>query len=111
MIQSSSLTPLYKVIETPLNAHIVRASIDWRNDNPTFFHRVAISLTMVSSAFLGVVDSIASLALSILFSPLELAGCQFSRNFFKRSIISGLCTGLSLTVMQYDNFAKQRIRL
>jgi hypothetical protein len=102
-VQASPLISTYETVKTPLHTMAWQKIKDWKEESPYMGRKIVYGLAITGLAIAGVVDIAASIALGILSSPLELAGYQFSRNFFIRSGLGVLTTIILLTIEQYDN--------
>lgn len=93
----------YENVKTPLHTLFGHKVLEWKNETNSCGRRIVCGLALASLAIGGVLDMIASVALAILTSPGELAGYQYSRNFFLR-VANGAITSLTfLTIFQYEN--------
>ncbi|WP_041941458.1 hypothetical protein [Waddlia chondrophila] len=113
-----SIQSICKHIEQSICTHIERphaalpgiAACKWRDENVGVIRKVATGAALACSGLACFVDTVGSLALAILTSPLKLAGITFADSFFIRALGSGFCGGMFLTVAQYDNIVADSIR-
>jgi hypothetical protein len=73
--------------------------------------RLACGMALAVGSLIGLIDSVASLALAILTAPAELAGIKLNRAFITRILLSTEMSALSLTVLMYLNISKGSIYL
>ncbi|CCB90594.1 unknown protein [Waddlia chondrophila 2032/99] len=105
-----SIKSICKHIEQPHAAVLARTACKWRDENVGVIRKVATGAALACSGLACLVDTVGSLALMILTSPLKLAGITFADSFFKRALASGLFGSMFLTVAQYDNIVADSIR-
>jgi hypothetical protein len=103
------LNNIYEGIEHYTPAIIVQKSVQWRDANPTIARKVVCGASLFVSGLAGLVDAVASIALAILSSPLELAGLHFARSFLKRTLFESVLSGMHLTVNQFDNLCSKNL--
>ena len=100
---TAQLEATYENIKTPLHSLCGYKVINWKNETNSIGRRIVCGLALASLAFAGVIDMIASVALGILTSPAELAGYQYSRNFFARVGYGAMASLIFLTICQIEN--------
>jgi len=84
--------------------------VDWRNDNPGLGRKVATSAALVAGSLAYLIDSIISLTLAILTSPLLLCGVTTSISFAKRAFCCGVGAILMISLYQYVNFSEEHMQ-
>lgn len=104
-----SIQSICKLIEHPHAAALAITACEWRDENVGVIRKVATGAALACSGLACLVDTVGSLALAILTSPLKLAGIKFADSFFIRALKSGLWGGVFLTVAQYDNIVADSI--
>jgi len=96
----------YNYIHRPL-----KSVIDWRGEDSNIGRKIATSAAIVGSALALLIDSIVSLALGVLTSPLLLGGVTTSFSFAKRSVKSAFMSVFLITYFQYENFTAKNLRI
>ncbi len=81
---------------------------EWRDEDSTIVRKVVFGAALVGSSLCFLIDLVASLALAIITSPLELFGIHLAINFAGRSVISGAWFALCLIYFQYANVANEK---
>ncbi len=79
---------------------------EWRDENPTIVRKVVFGAVLVGSSLGLLIDSVTSLALAIITSPLELFGIHLAINFAQRSAGNFVISALCFTYLQCKNWCK-----
>ncbi len=82
--------------------------VKWRDNAPGIGRRVVLGAALVGLSLGFLIDSVTSLALAIITSPLELFGIKFARNFAVRSFIGCAHAGFCLSIFQRLNIVEQK---
>lgn len=98
-----------EVIESPFSWDVIESVVEWRDSNPSFPRRVALGLAALPLALLGVIESVVSIALCILASPLKLVGFNLADHIFNRFINSCRTSLYAITIIQYMNITEDEV--
>ena len=88
----------------------IQQVIPWRDENPEVIRKVVTGALFAGSGLLSFIDTVASLALAILTSPLKLGGIKFTDAFLNRVKMNCAIGAMLLTVGQYDNITADTIK-